>query len=403
MRVVKIASYYKSAVNYLLEQHKEIVSLPYEEQLEAILDFGLGWANFYQKAFNRLGVEFHEVISNIPSLTKAWQKQYNIPVRSRLDFVMENIKLIKPDVVWFQDSISFPADFIKAVGNLPYVKLVIGNSCSPFNEEQIRTFKIFDFITTCSQYFEEQFNRYGVKTLKLLHAFDPDILRKINNVPKKYAVVFTGSIIGQKGYHQERKLLLKEIINSGIDIEIFANIDNTSFVEVWKKRILYASVKTIDRIAPLKKALSNTQLYRKALFINEWVKFNRLPGSLKPHIKPPVYGLDMFKVLAQSRITLNNHGEVVHGIAANMRMFEATGMGSVLVTENFPNMPGLFEPEKEVILYDSPSDAAAKIRWLLDHPQQLQNIAQAGQERTLRDHTYDNRAIALKQKIEQLL
>ena len=60
----------------------------------------------------------------------------------------------------------------------------------------------------------------------------------------------------------------------------------------------------------------------------------------------------MYRVLAQSRIAVNRHGDFAGGYAANMRMFEATGVGALLMTESAANLPDFFEPGREVVAYD---------------------------------------------------
>ena len=54
-------------------------------------------------------------------------------------------------------------------------------------------------------------------------------------------------------------------------------------------------------------------------------------------------------VLAESRIVVNRHIDVAEGHANNMRLFEATGAGALLVTEAAPNLGELFEPGREVV------------------------------------------------------
>jgi spore maturation protein CgeB len=43
------------------------------------------------------------------------------------------------------------------------------------------------------------------------------------------------------------------------------------------------------------------------------------------------------------------------------------------------------------------------VNYLLDHPQELAQIAAAGQRRTLRDHTYVNRVEELDEILKQLI
>lgn len=102
-----------------------------------------------------------------------------------------------------------------------------------------------------------------------------------------------------------------------------------------------------------------------------------------------VYGREMYELLARSRLTLNVHAKVAQGAANNLRMFEATGMGTLLVTDA---AEPLFTPGVECVVYDSPDDAADKIAYYAyDHREEGEEIAKAGQARTLREHTWPKR------------
>lgn len=84
-------------------------------------------------------------------------------------------------------------------------------------------------------------------------------------------------------------------------------------------------------------------------------------------------------------------------------MFEATGSGALLVSENKSNLSDLFEPDSEVLAYDSPEHAAKLAREVLDDPQRLDSIAAAGQQRTLNSHSYKARALQVTEIFESLL
>ena len=83
-----------------------------------------------------------------------------------------------------------------------------------------------------------------------------------------------------------------------------------------------------------------------------------------------------------------------------MRLYEATGVGTCLLTDWKPNLHELFEPDKEVVAYQSPEECVEKIKWLLEHPEERERIAQAGQARTLQKHTFAQRAIQLNEIIQ---
>jgi spore maturation protein CgeB len=77
-------------------------------------------------------------------------------------------------------------------------------------------------------------------------------------------------------------------------------------------------------------------------------------------------------------------------------------VGTCLVTEWRKNLSEFFEPDKEVVTYRSPEECLEKIKWLLEHPEECQAIAKSGQARTLKDHTFSQRAVQLDGIIKSL-
>jgi spore maturation protein CgeB len=123
------------------------------------------------------------------------------------------------------------------------------------------------------------------------------------------------------------------------------------------------------------------------------------PGRLHE----PVIALEYFKVLARSKINLNNHIDCAGEFAGNIRLFEATGVGSCLMTDWKVNLPEMFEPDVEIVTYRTADECAEKVRYLLDHEDELRSIAAAGHRRTLRDHTYRKRAERVDEIFSRLL
>src|SRR5262249_22583277 len=109
------------------------------------------------------------------------------------------------------------------------------------------------------------------------------------------------------------------------------------------------------------------------------------------------WGLDMFRVLAGSRLAINRHGDFTEGYACNMRLYEATGVGTMLLTDGRKGLGDLFEPGREVVSYTSSDDLAAKLRHYLTAHDELREIARAGHARTLSSHTYAHRMSQLSE------
>jgi hypothetical protein len=99
----------------------------------------------------------------------------------------------------------------------------------------------------------------------------------------------------------------------------------------------------------------------------------------------------MFEILAQSYITLNFHINVAGNYANNMRLYEASGCGALLITDYKDNLNELFTIGKEVVAYRSVDEAISLVKYYLRYVREGEVIAQAGQQRTLREHTYTKR------------
>jgi hypothetical protein len=125
-------------------------------------------------------------------------------------------------------------------------------------------------------------------------------------------------------------------------------------------------------------------------------------AGLADHYGGTAWGHDMFELLGRSRLVVNRHGSVAGRYAVNMRMYEATGSGAALLTEQRDNLGDLFGPG-EVVAYDSIQDAAEKAAALLADPARLDAVAAAGQRRTLGTHSYAHRAEQVRALLEDRL
>jgi spore maturation protein CgeB len=111
----------------------------------------------------------------------------------------------------------------------------------------------------------------------------------------------------------------------------------------------------------------------------------------------------MYRILARTQISINRHGDIAEGYANNMRLFEATGVGALLLTEAAANLPDLFRPGREVITYSSVDELIDRARYFLENAEERIAIAGAGQTRTLAEHTYRRRIPELVSMLESRL
>jgi hypothetical protein len=122
-----------------------------------------------------------------------------------------------------------------------------------------------------------------------------------------------------------------------------------------------------------------------------------------PRYRGEAWGRDMYEILARSKLTINQHIDIAEGFANNMRLYEATGMGALLITDWKSNIAEIFEPGKEVICYHDAEECIELIRYFLANEPEREKIAKAGQDRVLKDHNYKNRVIELNALFEDRL
>jgi spore maturation protein CgeB len=73
------------------------------------------------------------------------------------------------------------------------------------------------------------------------------------------------------------------------------------------------------------------------------------------------------------------------------RPFELAGCKAFTISGYSEGIEKYYEPDKEMVFYKTIDDLAEKIRYYLSHDAERERIAQAGYERTVRDHTYEQR------------
>lgn len=70
------------------------------------------------------------------------------------------------------------------------------------------------------------------------------------------------------------------------------------------------------------------------------------------------------------------------------RNFEVPGCGGFLLTGRAENLDQYYENGKEIVSFDDKDDLIEKVRYYLKYESERAAIAQAGYERTMREHTY---------------
>jgi hypothetical protein len=122
-------------------------------------------------------------------------------------------------------------------------------------------------------------------------------------------------------------------------------------------------------------------------------------SALRDAHRGQAWGTDMYRVLAKSAVTVNVHIDSA-STPANLRLYEATGLGTPLVTEAMDGLEAVFDPGREVGTYEDPKECVEVVRSLLADDDRRASMAKAARSRTMAEHTCQHRAQTLLEAIE---
>jgi hypothetical protein len=283
------------------------------------------------------------VVSKLPFFRYEFRKRWNEYV------IRRKIQSTKPDVLFIQTISFFNGDFFDDLKD--YYGKIIAHISSPM--PPVSKFKPYDLIITSFPHYVEKFKKMGKNVLFLPLAFDQTILEKIGEKQRDIDVSFVGSFF--KVHERENKML--EELSTQVKLDLWGH-GITSFS-------------------------SDSPILR--------------------NYHGEAWGSKMYEVLARSKISINRHSiEVAKNYANNMRLYEATGMGSMLITDDKENISDLFEVGKEIVVYKDLKDLVEKIKYYLNNEDERVKIAKKGQEKTLKDHTYDGRMSVLVKNLKEM-
>ena len=356
MKIVLHSEYYEKYLKHFYSLNN-CDGLSYLEHLNKLLDDYFGSFVSYHRHFEKIGYQSNLIIANDFDLQNKWlvENGFNFRANSKTkhQVVLLQVQKINPDLFFMSSMFEYYGDFLGKISLV--TKNIFTWIACPYPKNL--NFSFVKCVISSSNKFVEKFNRLGVQSEVLSSAFDSDILNKLSYETNKSEVSFIG---GLGAIHKERVENLNSLISSGVSLDLYG----------------YG--------------------FRKPL-----ISFSKSP--IEKIYKGELWGMDMYNKLASSNISLNFHIKEADGQSANMRMYEATGCGSLLLTENTIDLNNLFEPYKEVVPYDSIPDLKEKIDYYIKNKVEAKKIAKAGQKKCLEKHGYNVRIIQFDALIKKHL
>jgi len=378
MKFLILNTDYPEFLSWLYSKQPGLGQATYAEQLRARMKSLFGVADFYSGNLRRLGHEAWDIHANNEVMQRAWARENGIQVKEtenaprrnfqRLtleqaplrcmtrvvqpllhfvrgqglpvwfyDILAAQIEQLRPDVLLNQD-MSLSSKFLRAMKQ--HIRLLVGQhaaTCLPESKD----WSCYDLVISSFRPTVEFFRQKGIRSEVSRLAFEPNVLSCLPAENRSHGCVFVGSF---HSVHQSRTKLLETLCGRFPQMRIWG---------------------------PGVSSLSPTSAIRSCYGGQAW-------------------GREMYEILYRSKIVVNHHGDIAP-YANNLRLFEATGTGALLLTDWKENLREMFEPGKEVATYRGPEECIEAVSYYLEHEDARASIAHAGQQRTLRDHSYTQR------------
>jgi spore maturation protein CgeB len=399
MRLARITTLSPEYIRYFYRKNRRLRRGSYQAQLEALFWDSYAQSDNYTFHLKELGYECIEVVANVERLQRSWSEENGFRWDTE-DFIhtvtMEQVRRFKPEVVFVNNFRVFDDRWLACLrSQCPSIRLVLG-WCG-VGIESCDELLGFDFVLTCSQHLAQEMRKGGLRVEVVPFGFDQRILERIDcSLPATIDLSFAGTVRRSDSFHSDRAQLL-ERISKEFELTVFTDSRTPSKIEIYGRQVLFETARwagqmgleTLCRLPGLRNA---TKWSKRPKVVQE--------SRLWRHARPGVYGLDYYQALHDSKVTVNVHPNCAGATASNIRLFEATGVGTCLVTDWKSDLGSFFEVDREVVTFKSSEECVQKLRWLRSNPEAAGAIAAAGKRRTHREHTYGRAAASLDRLIK---
>jgi spore maturation protein CgeB len=370
LRLLIVDHYYPPFLGDFYQRHPDLTRAPFDVQRVALAEALFGETAFQVSALRSLGHEAEDVIVNAYPLRRAWAAEHSSAIAAEWHWALRRrglipwphrdygkwiwtsliaqVRVFRPDVVYVQCVDLVPPSVVLELRAENV--LVVGQLAAPLPRWPLAG---YDLMISSLPNYVSRFRAAGLDAEWVPLAFDPKVLEFVGSTPRDIDVSFVGSL---SPHHGDRVAIL-EAVARRTDVAIYS-----------------ADADQVPRGSRLTSMMQGT-----------------------------AWGLDMYRVLARSALTINRHIDIAEQFANNLRLYEATGMGALLVTDAKANLADLFELDREVVVYRNANECAEMVEYYHLHSAERAAIAAAGQRRTLSTHTWRDRMSRIAEFIENRL
>ena len=358
---VQVHSFYPAYLEKFYASRPSLGDRPVREQIRAMVDDGYSGTHLLGRYLEPLGYECELIVGNCPQAQARWLAEHGMGDRtpaSPMEMLALQLETLAPDVVYFTDSVLFHDGLVGSLARRP--GLVIGWRAA--HVPQAIRWTQYDVLLSCLSGIRAAALEQGARAAEPFAPGFPDHVAAAIPFPqaKDVDITFLGHYT--TGIHPDRNRLLEVV------------------------------AATASRLGATCRLHLSGDLHA-------------VPAAVKAHQAPPLFGMDMYRAIARSRLCFDargniwlrdGHARMVRDLAgnetANMRLFEGAGCGSLVLTQQRDNLKEFFCPDAEMATYGNDRELEERIESLLARPDETSAMAARARQRCLRDHAMSCRA-----------
>lgn len=322
----------------------------FKHQIKRFLDGRYGALHFLMPILNGDDTAFF-TNGDDEVLQRTWAREMGLPRKVSLgDILLAQIESHRTEVFYNLDPVRYNSDFLRRLPGCVRKAVAWRNIPSPLAD-----FGGYDLIVCNSPTLLKRYESAGWRAAYFSPAHDPIMDRYAANDERPIDLLFVG---GYSRHHMRRAAALEAV----------ASLRNTYRIEfcLARSRFTRLAESPLGYLAPVGK-------YRR-------------PSHIRAVSFDPVYGRDLYSRISSAKIVLNGAIDMSGNDRGNMRCFESMGCRGLLLSDEGVYPAGMVGG-RTLVTYQSPTDLVVKLHELLQAPEVMMGIAQAGHEMVTREYS----------------
>lgn len=369
MRVFQVMNIYPPFIPYL-ESKYSVENLSFEEHRALLLKSRFHALHILSPCLENEGNGFF-TMWGYENLQYKWARENGLKTKSLKEILFAQIKKFKPDVFYNFSTDNFSKEELDL--NLSPSIIRICWSAAPFRNPEF--FKLY--ATRLTNYPEDILlkEKVGYRNDLFQPAYDDEMSVYAQNDKRPIDLFFYGQYT-KAGFDNRNKrleaLLLFKKNNPHLNIKLC--------LQYIEKEHIYVNIPYIRR-------------YLR--------RIDFPPKIVRKYSSAPIYGLDLYDAISQSKIVFNAGVDFTKNYKVNMRNFEVLGCGAHMISDAGIYPEG-FEMGKHFSTYHNMEECFTKIKALLQNDAKRKLIAQVGHEMVRKQYSKEQQWKSFKKIVESL-